>query len=63
MNNYLLIRKNTGVVENAIVWDGVSEYALNDAYILLPWNNVICPWIGWTYNSDGSWSSPLDEED
>jgi hypothetical protein len=63
MNKYLLIRESDGFVTNVIVWDGEGDYTPEEGIIIMPWDSVICPWIGWTYNSDGSWSSPLDEED
>jgi hypothetical protein len=57
MNKYLLIRKSDGLVTNVIVWDGEDNYTPDEGIIIMPWDNVIRPWIGWTY-SNNSWIPP-----
>lgn len=56
---YLVIRKSDGVVENAIKWDGKSEYDPGDEFDLQQVSGEPgCPWIGWTRNQDGSFTEP-----
>ncbi len=43
--NYALINNDTNMIENIILWDGVSDYAVDPAYILIhidsmPWNII-----------------------
>lgn len=56
---YLVIRKSDGVVENAIKWDGESEYDPGAEYDLEAVSGEPgCPWIGWTRENDGSFTAP-----
>lgn len=36
MNRYALINEKTGVVENIILWDGVSDYVPAEGCVLVP---------------------------
>lgn len=56
---FLVIRKSDGVVENAIKWDGESEYDPGTDYDLEAVSGEPgCPWIGWTREHDGSFTKP-----
>lgn len=56
---YLVVRKSDGVVQNAIKWDGESEYDPGAEYELEQVSGEPgCPWIGWTRESDGSFTAP-----
>lgn len=56
---YLVIRKSDGVVENAIKWDGESQYDPGAEYDLESVSGEPgCPWIGWTRDSDGNFVAP-----
>lgn len=58
---YLVVNKKTKVAENAIKWDGNCDYDPGDEYQLeLVSGDPGCPWIGWTLNEDGSFSSPAN---
>ena len=53
--NYMIIRDNT--IINVIVWDGVSDYFVEEGEQLLPWDEDQKPWIGWTL-VDNTWIAP-----
>ena len=56
---YLIVRKSDGFVENAIKWDGESEFDPGAEYDLEQVSGEPgCPWIGWTRESDGSFTAP-----
>lgn len=56
---YLVINKDTGVVENAIKWDGETEYDPGENYDLEQVSGEPgCPWIGWTRDSKGKLQAP-----
>lgn len=56
---YLLINSNTGAVENAIKWDGESEYDPGEGYELEQVSGEPgCPWIGWTRDENGELVEP-----
>ena len=56
MSIYLVVKTSSGVVENAIEWDGESEYdAGNGNELIAPVGQV---WIGWTRNSEGIFEPP-----
>ena len=59
MSVYLLINKETGVAENAIVWDGETEYDPGAEFDLVAVSGEPgCAWIGWTRNGDGELEPP-----
>lgn len=54
---YALIRN--GIVENVILWDGVTNWEPGDGLVAIP-----CPdWvsIGWSRSHDGAWSPPGED--
>lgn len=56
---YLVIRKSDGFVENAIKWDGESEYDPGADYELEQVSgDPGCPWIGWTRDENGEFTAP-----
>ena len=56
---YLIVRKSDGFVENAIKWDGETEFDPGAEYDLETVSGEPgCPWIGWTRNGDGSFTEP-----
>lgn len=56
MATYLLLNPDN-IVVNAIEYDGVSEYSLDEGYYLMPFDEEIRNWIGWSY-IDGVWTAP-----
>lgn len=59
MSVYLLINKETGVVENAVEWDGETEYDPGAEFDLVAVSGEPgCPWIGWTRNKKGKLIEP-----
>lgn len=56
MATYLLLNQNN-IVVNAIEYDGVSEYPLEEAWSLVPFDEEARPWIGWELNN-GDWIKP-----
>lgn len=56
MATYLVINQDN-IVVNAIEYDGVSEYALEEDFSLVLFDEEARPWIGWTFNN-GEWIMP-----
>lgn len=56
MATYLILNENNLVV-NAIEYDGVSEYPLEENYSLVLFDEETRPWIGWRLNN-GEWIMP-----
>ena len=56
-----MVNTETRLIENAIVWDGVSNYSPPDGYTLVelptPVEGVATPIIGWSY-INGAWVEP-----
>ena len=50
MANYALIDSN-GVVQNIVVWDGVSPWTPPDGLTAVLNPETVCAGIGWTYES------------
>jgi hypothetical protein len=56
---YLVINKTSGIAENAIKWDGESEYDPGEDYELEQVSGEPgCPWIGWIRNEEGVLEAP-----
>jgi hypothetical protein len=53
MNTYAMVNNQTNKVDNAIAWDGVTEYAPPEGYTLVqvpePNDTEPTPGIGWFY--------------
>jgi hypothetical protein len=53
MSGYAMVNNQTNVVDNAIVWDGVTPYTPPDGYTLVkipdPNDTEPTPGIGWLY--------------
>lgn len=53
MSNYAIINNKTNVIDNVIVWDGISTYTPPDGYTIVeipPQNeNSPTPGVGWQY--------------
>lgn len=60
---YLVYEIATGLVVNAIAYDGEAPYEPGDGLALCPWDEVARPWVGWTRNEDGSFTPPADTND
>jgi hypothetical protein len=58
--NYAVINSQTNIVENAIIWDGVAQWAPPDGCYVEPLGDS-CAGIGWTKNEDGSFSPPVEQ--
>ena len=58
--NYLEVKKTTGLVQNVIVWDGISTYSRN-GFDLIKSDDAPCVWIGWK-KIDGVWTAPVIEQ-
>lgn len=56
MATYLLLNQDN-IVVNAIEYDGVSDYPLEEAWSLVLFDEEVRPWIGWTFNN-GEWIMP-----
>lgn len=59
MNRYLVVRDNDGLVVNAVVWDGETEYS-PEGCTLVPADDHPGVWIGWRW--DGENFQPPPEE-
>ena len=57
MIRYAIINTSTNIVENVILWDGVSDWTPPDDHIAVNAEDTI---VGpkWTHNSDGTFSAP-----
>jgi len=62
MNNYAMVNNQTNVVDNTIVWDGVTPYTPPDGYALVelpaPSETEPMPGAGWSY-VDGVFVEPV----
>ena len=59
MSVYLLVNKDTGLAENAIEWDGETNYDPGAQFDLVAVSgDAGCPWSGWTRNNDGELEAP-----
>jgi hypothetical protein len=57
--NYLLINSKTNIVENVIIWDGVTQWEPPaGCFVELAGESGAS--IGWTKNADGSFSAPVE---
>lgn len=56
---YAIVDDTTKVVQNVIVWDGVSPYSPPIGSALVSVNNVLCG-TGWIQQPDGSFAPPLE---
>lgn len=59
---YLIYRLSDGVVVNSIVYDGVSEYAVEEGHAMEPVPAGSFAGIGWTRTADGDYEEPQTEE-
>lgn len=59
---HLVYDKTTGVCENVIIYDGVSEFDAgnNKAVEIIPAGSSA--WIGWKRESEGNWRERTAEE-
>jgi hypothetical protein len=58
---YLAVRKSDGLVVNAIEWDGMSQFILDDCDLISKQDHPQSVWIGWSF-IDNEWISPQEEE-
>ena len=56
--NYALVNTETGIVENIIVWDGVTEWTPPAGVNVIFVSELEAAYIGGTRNSDGTYSPP-----
>lgn len=65
MKGYAIIHNDTGLAENAIIWDGITQYSPPDGYTLVeipePEEGKMTPGIGWSY-VNGVWTEPVVTE-
>jgi hypothetical protein len=59
MSSYLVIDEN-GFCVNAIAYDGVSPYDPGEGLSIVPWDEMVRPWVGWRL-VDGQWHGPPQE--
>jgi Na+-transporting NADH:ubiquinone oxidoreductase subunit NqrC len=59
-SNYAVIHKKTGIVENVVIWDGVTLWSPPNGFIAVL--NDVGAAIGWTYK-DGAFSAPPAAEE
>lgn len=57
--DYLFINSETSVVENIIIWDGITEWEPPAGYYV-ELAGESGAGIGWTKNADGSFSAPVE---
>jgi hypothetical protein len=57
--NYAVINSQTNVVENSIVWDGISPWAPPENCYVEPLANLYVG-IGWTF-VNGEWIAPTPQ--
>jgi hypothetical protein len=57
--NYLVINSQTNIVENVIIWDGVTQWEPPAGYFIEPVGESGAG-IGCTKNADGSFSAPVE---
>ena len=60
MSKYALINKETNIVDNTIVWDGSDCWTPPSTHLAVNIENVIAD-RGYTYNSDGTFTAPVEE--
>lgn len=56
--NYALVNKETGIVENIIVWDGVTEWTPPAEVDVVKLSETDIAYTGGIRNSDGTYSQP-----
>lgn len=56
--NYALVNTETGIVENIIVWDGVTEWTPPAGVDVIQLSELDIAYIGGTRNPDGTYSQP-----
>jgi hypothetical protein len=59
--NYALVNKETNIVENIIVWDGITEWTPPANVDVIFVSDIETAYIGGTRNSNGSYSRPPEE--
>lgn len=57
--DYLLINSVSKIIENVIIWDGITQWEIPAGYFIEPAENSGA-WIGWTRNEDGTFSPPVE---
>lgn len=62
MNQYALVNKTTSVIENVIVWDGVTEWTPPDNTETFQLSESDIVHVGGTRNPDGTFSLPSYED-
>lgn len=62
MNKYALINKTTFIVENIIVWDGVTEWTPPPGVDVIQLLESDVVYINGTRNPDGTFSAPPIED-
>lgn len=60
--NYALVNQETNIVENIIVWDGVTEWTPPASVDVIQLSETDIAWIGGTRNPDGTYSQPPEEQ-
>ena len=56
--NYALVNTETNIVENIIVWDGVTEWTPPAGVDVIQLSESEVAYIGGTRNPDGTYSQP-----
>lgn len=56
--NYALVNTETGIVENIVVWDGVTEWTPPVGVDVIQLSESEAAYIGGTRNPDGTYSQP-----
>lgn len=61
MDRYLVVRDQDGLVVNAVVWDGSSDYRVDGCSLIAVPNDPVGVWVGWT-RIEGGWVPPVESE-
>ena len=59
---YALVNKETNVVENIILWDGVAEWTPPSEVDVVQLSDADIAYIGGTRNPDKTYNPPASEE-
>ena len=59
--NYALVNAETGIVENIIVWNGVTEWTPPAGVNVIFVSDLETAYIGGTRNPDGTYSQPSQD--
>ena len=59
---YLVVDRDTGLVTNAVVWDGLAPYREPGCRLVPLPVEPVGVWIGWSF-VDGEWVAPVEPDE